>query len=298
MDIGIVGLGRMGMGIGKRLVRDGHTVSGFDVSPDKQIDAEAAKLTWRPSIRELAASLPTPKALWIMVPAGQPVDDAIAEALPALSPGDIVIDGGNSYFKDSMRRADQLSEKGIHFLDTGVSGGIWGLEEGFCLMVGGDKAAFHTVEPVFASLAPADGYIHAGRAGAGHYVKMVHNGIEYGMLQAYGEGFEILHASEFDLDLKSISEMWNHGSVIRSWLLELASKAFEEGNDLDGIAGWVDDTGEGRWTVQQAIDVNVPAPVITMSLLARLRSRQEESFSAKVIAALRREFGGHRIKKE
>ena len=266
MEIGIVGLGRMGMGIGKRLARDGHIVTGFDVSPDKQVDAEASGFAWRPSVRELAASLPTARIVWIMVPAGQPVDDAITEALPALSPGDIVIDGGNSYFKDSMRRTQQLSEKGIYFLDAGVSGGIWrGLEEGFCLMVGGDEAAFRRVEPVFASLAPADGYIHAGRAGAGHYVKMVANGIDTGMLQAYGEGFEILHASEFDFDLKSISQMWNHGSVIRSWLLELASKAFEEGNDLAGIAGWIDDTGEGRWTVQQAINVNVPAPVISKS---------------------------------
>jgi 6-phosphogluconate dehydrogenase len=298
MNMGIVGLGRMGMGIGTRLVRDGHVISGFDVSPANRTEAEANGIVWKDSIEALAADLPAPRALWLMVPAGQPVDDALASALPVLSQSDIIVDGGNSYFKDSIRRSEQCAASGVFFVDCGVSGGVWGLEEGFCLMSGGDRNAFLHIKPILASLAPANGYRHVGPSGAGHFVKMVHNGVEYGMLQAYGEGFEILHASPFDLDLKSISELWNSGSVVRSWLLELAVRAFDQSPNLEEIAGWVEDTGEGRWTVQQAIESNVPAPVITLSLLERLRSRQPESFSAKVIAALRQQFGGHAVKKE
>jgi 6-phosphogluconate dehydrogenase len=298
MNMGIVGLGRMGMGIGTRLVRDGHAISGFDVTPAKKSDAVTNGISWMDSIRSLAAALPAPKIIWLMVPSGQPVDDAIADVLHVLSEGDVIIDGGNSYFKDSIRRSEECSRSGVSFIDCGVSGGVWGLEEGFCLMAGGDKDAFDKIEPILKSLAPKNGYRHVGPSGAGHFVKMVHNGVEYGMLQAYGEGFEIMHASQFDLDLKSISELWNSGSVVRSWLLELATHAFDKSPNLDEIAGWVEDTGEGRWTVQQAIDSNVPAPVITLSLLERLRSRQPESFSAKVIAALRQQFGGHAVKRE
>jgi len=298
MEIGIIGLGRMGMNMGTRLVRAGHTPFGHDISPEKKTEAEANGLRFRSSVAELVRSLGAPRALWLMVPAGKAVDEAISQALPELSPGDVVIDGGNSYYKDSIRRAEELKERRVAFLDCGTSGGIWGLEEGYCLMIGGDAAPFARVEPVFAALAPQGGYRLVGPSGAGHFVKMVHNGVEYGLLQAYGEGFEILHSSDFDLDLKSIAALWNHGSVVRSWLLELAERAFEAGSELEDIAGCVEDTGEGRWTVAQAIDQDVPAPVITLSLLARLRSRQKESFSAKVIAALRHEFGGHRVMKD
>jgi len=298
MEIGIIGLGRMGMNMGTRLVRAGHTPFGHDISPEKKTEAEANGLRFRSSVAELVRSLGAPRALWLMVPAGKAVDEAISQALPELSPGDVVIDGGNSYYKDSIRRAEELKERRVAFLDCGTSGGIWGLEEGYCLMIGGDAAPFARVEPVFAALAPQGGYRLVGPSGAGHFVKMVHNGVEYGLLQAYGEGFEILHSSDFDLDLKSIAALWNHGSVVRSWLLELAERAFEAGSELEDIAGCVEDTGEGRWTVAQAIDQDVPAPVITLSLLARLRSRQKESFSAKVIAAMRHEFGGHRVMKD
>jgi 6-phosphogluconate dehydrogenase len=298
MEIGIIGLGRMGMNIGARLERRGHTAFGYDVSADKRPTAEDAGIKWRSSVEELGAALHQSRVIWIMVPAGQPVDDAISKILSSTEPGDIIIDGGNSYYKDSIRRAEELKEHGIKFLDCGTSGGIWGLVEGFCLMVGGDQEAYQLVEPILTALAPDGGCRLVGPSGAGHFVKMVHNGIEYGLLQAYGEGFEILHSSQFDLDLQSTAELWNRGSVIRSWLLELAAHAFASDPDLERIAGYVEDSGEGRWTVFEAIDKDVPAPVITLSLLTRLRSRQEESFSAKFIAALRHEFGGHRLHEE
>jgi 6-phosphogluconate dehydrogenase len=298
MELGIVGLGRMGMNMSTRLVRNGHTVLGYDVSPAKRAEVEEHGIKWMPSVVELIQSLHEPRTLWIMVPAGKPVDDVIEMSLPHMSEGDVIIDGGNSNFKDSIRRAQTLKDKGISFLDCGTSGGIWGLEEGYCLMVGGDPVAFQQKEPIFRDLAPKDGYLHVGPSGAGHYTKMVHNGIEYGLLQAYGEGFEILHSSQFDLDLEAIAHLWNQGSVVRSWLLELAEAAFKGNHDLEGIAGYVEDSGEGRWTVAEAINQDVPAPVITLSLLERLRSRQTESFSAKVIAALRHQFGGHRVMKE
>jgi 6-phosphogluconate dehydrogenase len=249
------------------------------------------------SIQELVEKLQTPRIVWVMVPSGKATDDMINDVVPLLSKGDIIIDGGNTNFHDSIRHSQELSAKGIQFMDAGTSGGIWGLKVGYCMMVGGEKATFEHVEPIIKSLAPPDGYLHCGPAGAGHFVKMVHNGIEYGMLQAYGEGFEILKAAkEYDLDLGAISHLWNQGSVVRSWLLELAELAFQNDADLSSIRGYVEDSGEGRWTVQQAIDTDVPAPVITLSLLERFRSRQEESFTAKVIAALRKEFGGHAVK--
>jgi 6-phosphogluconate dehydrogenase len=235
--------------------------------------------------------------IWIMVPAGDPVDQTIASLVPALSPGDIIIDGGNSNFHDTIRRGQQLAKSKIELIDSGTSGGVWGLENGYCLMVGGSDAAVKHCEPVFTALAPENGYAHVGPIGAGHYVKMVHNGIEYGMLQAYAEGYEILHASKIfpKIDLKQVAEVWQHGSVVRSWLNELAASAFARDASLADLKGWVADSGEGRWTVQEAIDLDVPAPVITLSLLARFRSRQTDSFGAKVIAALRNEFGGHAV---
>jgi 6-phosphogluconate dehydrogenase len=232
----------------------------------------------------------------MMVPAGAPVEATIAEMAPLLAAGDVLIDGGNSNYKDSIRRAEALKPTGIRFVDAGTSGGIWGLTEGYCLMVGGEREAFELIEPALRTLAPERGYLHTGASGSGHFTKMIHNGIEYGMLQAFGEGFEILRGSRFDLDLAAVAELWRHGSVVRSWLLDLLAGALEENPTLEGIRGYVEDSGEGRWTVFEAIDQDVPAPVLTLSLLARFASRQEESFSAKVIAALRQEFGGHAIR--
>ena len=246
----------------------------------------------------MVQALRAPRVIWIMVPAGDPVDQTIATLTPMLSPGDIIIDGGNSNFHDTIRRGQQLGQSKIELIDSGTSGGIWGLENGYCLMVGGSETAVKHCEPIFTALAPENGYAHVGPTGSGHYVKMVHNGIEYGLLQAYAEGYEILHASKIfpKLDLEQISEVWQHGSVVRSWLNELAASAFARDASLGAVKGWVADSGEGRWTVQEAIDLDVPAPVITLSLLARFRSRQTDSFGAKVIAALRNEFGGHEVK--
>lgn len=299
MNVAILGLGRMGSGMGQRLARHGHTVAGYDLDAGKQTAIEAEGLKWVGSPGEVCSVLPAPRAVIIMVPAGPAVDTVISLVMPALSPGDVIIDGGNSFYKDSIARAQRVNDAGLDFLDAGVSGGIWGLEEGYCLMVGGSKDAYTRVETIFADLAAEGGYSYVGDSGAGHFAKMVHNGIEYGMLQAYGEGFEILEKSQFDFDLAALAKLWNSGSVVRSWLLELAQRALEEnGNDLKGVRGWVADSGEGRWTVQQAIDENVPAPVITLSLMARFYSRQDESYSAKLIAALRGQFGGHEVKHE
>ena len=298
MQLAMIGLGRMGGNMTERLMRDGHKVVVFDRSAD--VVQKYAKLgaIGAASPAEVVAKLAAPRVVWIMVPAGKPVDESIAALLPGLSAGDVIIDGGNSNFHDSMRRAADLAQKGIHFVDSGTSGGIWGLENGYCLMIGASPEAFTVCEPIFKSLAPPDGYGHMGPPGSGHYVKMIHNGIEYGALQAYAEGYEILHASkDFKLDLHRIAHVWNHGSVVRSWMNELAERAFERDANLDALKGYVEDSGEGRWTVQEAIDLDVPAPVITLSLLARLRSRQADSFSARFIAALRNEFGGHAVKK-
>jgi 6-phosphogluconate dehydrogenase len=291
MKLGMVGLGRMGGNMTKRLLADGHEVATYARSeaPDRTAD----------SLPELVEQLEHPRVVWLMIPAGAPTEGAFQELQGLLEQGDTIVDGGNSNFRDSQRRANQAAEKGIRFLDAGVSGGIWGLTEGYCLMVGGDAEAVKTVEPAFLTLAPKDGYAHVGPSGAGHFTKMVHNGIEYGLMQAYAEGFEILEASEFDLDLTQIAGIWRYGSVVRSWLLELLRNAFEqEGAGLERIAGYVEDSGEGRWTIFEAINASVPAPAISAALYARFASRQEESFAAKVNAALRNQFGGHAVKSE
>jgi 6-phosphogluconate dehydrogenase len=301
MRIGFIGLGRMGANMVRRLVRDGHEVVVYNRTPEKstEIEAEGEGAIATFSIEELVEKLEVPRAVWIMVPAGDATEAQIAELLEHLAPGDTIIDGGNTNFHDDVRRHADLKAKGIRYVDAGTSGGIWGLQVGYCLMVGGDAEAVTPLEPVFRTLAPEGGYLHVGGPGAGHYVKMVHNGIEYGLMQAYAEGFEIMHASTYELDLAAISELWMQGSVVRSWLLELAGRAFREnGQDLEHLKGWVADSGEGRWTVMEAIDHDVPAPIITLSLLARFRSRQEDSYGAKVLAALRNEFGGHAVKTE
>ena len=299
MRIGFIGLGRMGANMVRRLLRDNHEIVAFNRTPEKtqEIAKEGAEAAF--SIEELVAKLAKPRAVWVMVPAGDATEAQIDELLEHLEPGDTIIDGGNTNFHDDVRRHAALKAKGIEYIDAGTSGGIWGLQVGYALMVGGDPEPVAALEPVFRSLAPEGGYLHAGGPGAGHYVKMVHNGIEYGLMQAYAEGFEIMHASKYDLDLAAIGEMWMHGSVVRSWLLELAVRAFKsQGQDLEHLKGWVADSGEGRWTVQEALDLDVPAPVITLSLLTRFRSRQEDTYGGKVLAALRNEFGGHAVKTE
>ena len=298
MRLAMIGLGRMGGNMSERLMKGGHEVVVFDRSAEAIQRYAGQGAIAAASARDAASKLSSPRVVWIMVPAGKPVDDTIALVMPGLTKGDVIIDGGNSNYHDTMRRAEMLAHEGIEFVDSGTSGGIWGLANGYCLMIGATPRAFKVCEPIFRTLAPADGYAHVGPPGAGHYVKMVHNGIEYGLLQAYAEGYEILHAKkEFELDLHQIAAVWNRGSVVRSWLNELAEQALSKDAGLAQLKGYVEDSGEGRWTVQEAIDLDVPAPVITLSLLARLRSRQTDSFSAKVIAALRNEFGGHAVKK-
>ena len=295
MELAIVGLGRMGGNMVKRLLRDGHRVVAYNRSPGPVREAEAAGAVGAYSLQEVVERLSPPRVVWVMVPAGDPTEQMVDAFAELLAPGDILIDGGNSYWKDSVRRAERLRERGIAFLDVGTSGGIWGLELGYCLMIGGDEAAFRIAEPAFRTLALENGYRHVGPSGAGHFAKMVHNGIEYGLMQAYAEGFEILQASPYSYDLAGLANLWNHGSVIRSWLLELAERAFQRDPRLESIRGYVEDSGEGRWTVLTAIEEDVPAPVITLSLQMRFRSRQADSFAAKVAAALRREFGGHAV---
>jgi len=294
----MIGLGRMGFNMTERLMLGGHKLVVYDRSPEAIKSAQDKGATGAASLKEVVAKLSAPRAVWIMVPSGAPVDQTIDELLPLMSKDEVIIDGGNSFYKDSIARGQRVAAAGLHYQDCGTSGGIWGLKNGYCLMIGGEREIFDRIEPIYKTLAPEDGYAYMGTSGSGHFVKMVHNGIEYGMLQAYGEGFELMNASDYDLDLQKISKIWNHGSVVRSWLLELAELAFEREPHLDSLRGYVDDSGEGRWTVFDAIEKNVPAPVITLSLLRRLASRQEESFSAKVIAALRNEFGGHAVKKE
>ena len=289
MKLGMVGLGRMGAGMTERLRKAGHDVQTYD----PKVDSTAG------SLEELAGQLEPPRAVWLMIPAGEITENTFQELLGILEPGDTIVDGGNSNFRDSQRRGRAAGEKSIHFVDAGVSGGVWGLRNGFCLMVGGEDEPVRRLEPILTALAPEDGYAHVGASGAGHFTKMVHNGIEYGLMQSYAEGFDILRASEFELDLTEISGIWRYGSVVRSWLLELLHDAFEqEGAGLEHIAGYVEDSGEGRWTVFEAINESVPAPVISASLYARFLSRQEESFAAKVNAALRNQFGGHAVKAE
>jgi 6-phosphogluconate dehydrogenase len=281
----------------RRLIRDGHEIAVYNRTPEKTREAAGEGAIPTFSIAELVGALEKPRAVWIMVPAGDATEAQIEELLEHLEPGDTIIDGGNTNFHDDVRRHPLLAAKGIKYVDAGVSGGIWGLQVGYCLMVGGARDAVEPLEPIFLSLAPENGYLHVGGPGAGHYVKMVHNGIEYGLMQAYAEGFEIMHASDYELDLAAISELWMQGSVVRSWLLELAGRAFRaNGQDLANLKGFVADSGEGRWTVQEAIDKDVPAPIITLSLQTRFRSRQDDSYGAKVLAALRNEFGGHAVK--
>jgi 6-phosphogluconate dehydrogenase len=298
MQLGMIGLGRMGANMTTRLQRGGHDVVAYDRDPSAVQRTTADGATGAASLQDLVAKLKAPRAVWIMVPSGDPTDSTITELLTLLQPGDVIVDGGNSRWTDSKQRYLRCKDKQVSFVDAGTSGGVWGLANGYCLMVGGDDAAVAKVEPVFLTLAPKDGYAHVGPSGAGHFSKMVHNGIEYGMLAAYGEGFEILEKSEYDYDLHQLASIWRYGSVVRSWLLELLELALKEDPGLAKVRGWVDDSGEGRWTVQAAIDESVPAPVITASLLSRFVSRQQESFSAKVIAALRNQFGGHAIKPE
>jgi len=298
MQLAMIGLGRMGAGMTQRLLQGDHQVVAYDRSADAVAAVSTKGAAGASSLEDLGQKLKSPRVFWLMIPAGAPVDDTLQRLQATLSPGDVVIDGGNSNYKDSMRRAADLHSKQIEFLDAGVSGGIWGLKIGFNLMVGGNQAVFKQVEPIFKTLAPPDGYAYVGPSGAGHYAKMVHNGIEYSLLQGYAEGFEILKASPFGFDLVQISRLWNHGSVIPSWLLALAQAAFERDPELAHIKGYVEDSGEGRWTLQEAIDHAVPAPSLAMSLFMRFRSRQDDSFSAKVLAALRNEFGGHPVKAE
>jgi 6-phosphogluconate dehydrogenase len=291
MKIGIVGLGRMGANMAERLRRAGHDAIGYDRNP---ATSEVA------SLEELVERLDRPRTIWAMVPAGDPTEETIRALAELLDEGDLVVDGGNSYFRDSLRRAEELRGRGILFCDAGVSGGIWGLAEGYCLMVGGNDEAIERLEPALIALAQEGGYTHVGPSGAGHFVKMVHNGIEYGLLQAYGEGFQLLHASrEFpDLDLSQIAEVWRHGSVVRSWLLDLAGLALEQDPGLEGIRGFVEDSGEGRWTVNEAVRSGVPVPAIADALFARFESRDDDPFAMKLIAALRQQFGGHGVVKE
>jgi 6-phosphogluconate dehydrogenase len=289
MQLGMVGLGRMGANMTERLRRAGHDVIGYDRKPGTSDVA---------SLDELVKRLEAPRTIWLMVPAGDPTEETIRALAELLDDGDLVVDGGNSYFRDSLRRAEELHDRGILFCDAGVSGGIWGLAKGFCLMVGGNDEAIQRLKPMLVALAPEGGYAHVGPSGAGHFVKMVHNGIEYGLLQAYGEGFQLLQASsEFpDLDVSQIAEVWRHGSVVRSWLLDLAARALEQDPGLEGIRGYVDDSGEGRWTVLEAVRSGVPVPAIADSLFARFDSRDDDPFAMKLIAALRQQFGGHGVK--
>jgi 6-phosphogluconate dehydrogenase len=289
MKLGMVGLGRMGGNMAKRLENDGHVVQSYARSGGGTAG----------SLEELVGQLEGRRAVWLMIPAGDPTEQAVQELLGLLDEGDVIVDGGNSNFRDSQRRGGLAAEKRLGYIDAGVSGGIWGLANGYCLMVGGEDGAVGFLEPAFKTLAPDDGYAHVGPSGAGHFVKMVHNGIEYGLMQAYAEGFDVMNSSEFDLDLHEIAGIWRYGSVVRSWLLELLYAALEaEGNDLKHIAGYVEDSGEGRWTVFEAINESVPAPVISAALFARFASREEESFAAKINAALRNQFGGHAVKSE
>jgi 6-phosphogluconate dehydrogenase len=288
VQLGMIGLGRMGNGMTERLRGRGHDVRTYDPN----VESRTAS-----SLEELKSQLDAPRAFWMMIPAGKITEDTFRELLELADAGDTIVDGGNSNFRDSQRRAGEAAAKGLHFVDAGVSGGIWGLKEGFCLMVGGDDEPVGRLEPVFTALAPEDGYAHVGPAGAGHFVKMVHNGIEYGLMQSYAEGFEVLEHSEFGLDLEQISGIWRYGSVVRSWLLELLHDAFaQHGAALDDIAPYVEDSGEGRWTIHEAIAENVPTPVIAAALFARFSSRDELNYAAKVTAALRNQFGGHAVR--
>ncbi|HVM11591.1 MAG TPA: decarboxylating 6-phosphogluconate dehydrogenase [Actinomycetota bacterium] len=297
MKIGMIGLGRMGGNMAIRLARAGHEVVGYARTQESRAAVEAEGVVAVSSLEDLVAALEPPRAVWMMIPAGA-VEGVLHDLTGLLDEGDLIVEGANSLFHDSVRRAKAMSERAIAFVDAGVSGGVWGLEGGYCLMVGGEQAAVDRVEPALEALAPPGGWARVGPSGAGHFVKMIHNGIEYGLLQAYAEGFEILESSVYDLDLAQVAELWRHGSVVRSWLLDLLALALEEDPELRTVRGYVDDSGYGRWTVATAIDQEVPAPLTALSLFARFASRQDDSFSAKVIAALRERFGGHAVKRE
>ncbi len=296
MQLAMIGLGRMGANMSLRLLRGGHEVVVYDRDPGAADALKSEGAVPATSLEDVVGKLARPRHVWIMVPSGQPVTDTIDALAPLLEKGDAIIEGGNSNYHDTVARAASLKASGIHLLDSGTCGGIWGLDNGYCLMIGGEKEIFERARPIFETLAPPEGYAYMGPAGAGHYVKMVHNGIEYALLQSYAEGFELLDASTYDLDLHAISQLWEHGSVVRSWLLELTESALAKDPGLSSIRGYVDDSGECRWTIQEAIDRDVPATVLAHSLFARFRSRQDESFGAKLIAALRQEFGGHKVK--
>ncbi len=301
MQLGMIGLGKMGANMTTRLLRGGHDVIVYDRSADAVKTASAGGARGSASLEELVRQLAAPRAVWIMVPSGAPTEQTVVSLMGLLARGDTIIDGGNSNYKDSVRRAAMVREKGIELVDCGTSGGIWGLREGYSMMIGGEKRAVDRLRPIFATLAPAanKGWGHVGPSGSGHFVKMVHNGIEYGLMQAYAEGFSILkHKKDFSLDLAQVAEIWRTGSVVRSWLLDLTAIALKENPEMTGIAPWVVDSGEGRWTVAEAVDLDVPAPVITLSLIGRLRSRDPESYSDKLLAAMRNQFGGHAIKTE
>jgi 6-phosphogluconate dehydrogenase len=296
MQLGLIGLGKMGANMARRLAEGGHTVVGYDRSPQAIREIARPGVIGATTLPGLVEKLEKPRAVWMMVPAGEAVTKTIDEILPHLSTGDLLVDGGNSHYKESVQRAEKLKGAGIVYLDVGTSGGVWGLSVGYCLMVGGEEEAFKRLEPLFKTLAPPEGYLYCGGSGAGHFTKMVHNGIEYAMLQAYGEGFELLNASPFGLDLKRVARLWNRGSVVRSWLLELAEGALEKDPGLKDFKGYVDDSGEGRWTVMEGVERGVPLPAIATALFRRFRSREEDAFSDRFIAALRKEFGGHRPK--
>jgi 6-phosphogluconate dehydrogenase len=296
----MIGLGRMGGNMAQRLLLGGHRVVTYDHSQEAVLASESGGAAGAASLEDLVGQLAQPRAVWVMVPAGQPTEDTIDSLVPLLSRGDIVLDGGNANYKDSMRRGKKLAEHGLDFMDVGTSGGVWGLTEGYSLMIGGKKEAFQRLEPIFQTLAPGEdkGYSHVGPIGAGHFVKMVHNGVEYGLMQAYAEGFEIMEAKkEFDLDLRQIAETWRYGSVVRSWLLDLAAAALAEDPGLESLQAYIEDSGEGRWTVQESVELAVPAPVITLSLQQRFRSRQDQPFGARLLAALRNQFGGHAVRR-
>jgi 6-phosphogluconate dehydrogenase len=297
MQIGFVGLGKMGLNMVTRLAQAGHDVAAFDRHEEKRAAAAAAGARPADSLEALAALLEPPRAIWLMIPAGPPTESTIELLRNRLSPGDTIVDGGNTDFRDDVRRAAMLAGLGIHYIDAGTSGGIWGLKEGYCLMVGGDEAACRRLEPIFLTLAPEDGYLRVGDPGAGHFVKMVHNGIEYGLMQAYAEGFELLNASPFHVDLPKVAALWMHGSVVRSWLLELTARALEEDPGLEKLTGYVEDSGEGRWMLREGIERAVPLPVLAAALFTRFRSRAENPFAERLLAALRQQFGGHSVKR-
>jgi 6-phosphogluconate dehydrogenase len=297
MELGFIGLGKMGMNMVTRLRRDQHRVVAYDRSSDLIKQAEGQGAIGSSSLADLVSKLSAPRAVWVMVPSGAPTEETIQAVAALLQPGDTIVDGGNTRFHDDVRRAAELKKKGIHYVDAGTSGGIWGLQVGYCLMVGGEDAAVKRLEPVFKTLAPENGWAHVGAAGAGHYVKMVHNGIEYSMMQGYAEGFELMSKSEYKLDLARVADLWMHGSVVRSWLLELAAGALKDDQKLEKLKGYVQDSGEGRWMIADAIEKDVPVPTLTTALFTRFRSRQDESFAEKMLAALRNAFGGHSVRR-